>query len=862
MKGRLYDSRKRCRFPRKPKWMGRETERSSPVKGRVRRPVNENMRKLMSTFRVLPLGKIVSNVTSTAWRPDLKIWHRLFASLISVVRLVEGRVTRGRVVTLARFSKDIVNLFRKQGSKGTCLYLKTCSVMLMQSTNTSALKVNPKEISGVRVSASGDGLPRLIPRYDRVAIRKGSDNLFRFWLTLFGLYRVIDFPGRFSVKTIVRPGKKISESFLGEWRGSITLSLSKLSSICDKDLISADPELELRPKLISVSTSASNSVSGYSSFAARKMAAYQWINDHWGSALWQYLWCIGENTGTQSLWNIMMNEAKYDPKRGTTTPGRLSTKLEAAGKVRVFAMVDYWTQVALNPLHDYIMGILREIPQDGTFDQTKPVKELLARIPTTQKCYSFDLSAATDRLSVELQEILLAKMFTEGLAWSWRKLLCDRTYKVPKRRVKNIMKDKDLPTWVRYSQGQPMGAYSSWAMLALTHHMIVQMSAQRTGEKGWFRDYAVLGDDLVIANDKVAAEYRVICRQIDLGIGIAKSIVSANRTVEFAKKFFVSGKEYSPFPWKLFGLSRTLNGSLTSLQWVKERGAKLGLPTALLAFGFGQKSAARCTSAWNHLGRRAQVAAVLWTHPNAGTPFIKSNWISWLLAEGPCFDKVPDENLVNFAEWSQVMYSQYILPLERRIEEFKSAFLFDPEVESWVENVLGQQYWKKVMAFEDAWTKSKASLIHLQRLGIRLQARQASAVFTQIVRLLENRLAEIPLVPTKLNIWKDREDENVRLTQVFSLWRRWRDVARRTAVESVEKLEVSISEPETREVGASGKVTGMPPLKPSYEGDATKSAKPLGSPQGVRAHDPLPDPPVILQYNEQGEVWYPPRRKN
>jgi len=33
----------------------------------------------------------------------------------------------------------------------------------------------------------------------------------------------------------------------------------------------------------------------------------------------------------------------------------------------------------------------------------------------------------------------------------------------------------------RYAIGQPMGALSSWAMLALTHHLIVQIAAQRVG---------------------------------------------------------------------------------------------------------------------------------------------------------------------------------------------------------------------------------------------------------------------------------------------------------------------------------------------------------------------------------------------
>lgn len=34
---------------------------------------------------------------------------------------------------------------------------------------------------------------------------------------------------------------------------------------------------------------------------------------------------------------------------------------------------------------------------------------------------------------------------------------------------------------VRYAVGQPMGAYSSWAMLALSHHYVVQISSGRAG---------------------------------------------------------------------------------------------------------------------------------------------------------------------------------------------------------------------------------------------------------------------------------------------------------------------------------------------------------------------------------------------
>ncbi|KAL0300400.1 UNVERIFIED_CONTAM: putative mitochondrial protein [Sesamum calycinum] len=48
--------------------------------------------------------------------------------------------------------------------------------------------------------------------------------------------------------------------------------------------------------------------------------------------------------------------------------------------------------------------------------------------------------------------------------------------------------------------GQPLGYLSSWPLFALTHHIL--MAVCRTGEK--FTKYAVLGDDVVIADQEVA----------------------------------------------------------------------------------------------------------------------------------------------------------------------------------------------------------------------------------------------------------------------------------------------------------------------------------------------------------------------
>jgi len=57
--------------------------------------------------------------------------------------------------------------------------------------------------------------------------------------------------------------------------------------------------------------------------------------------------------------------------------GKLGLKVEPAGKVRVFAMVDPWTQWLLRPLHMKVFSILRKLPQDGTFNQESPVRRLL-----------------------------------------------------------------------------------------------------------------------------------------------------------------------------------------------------------------------------------------------------------------------------------------------------------------------------------------------------------------------------------------------------------------------------------------------------------------------------------------------------
>jgi len=86
--------------------------------------------------------------------------------------------------------------------------------------------------------------------------------------------------------------------------------------------------------------------------------------------------------------------------------GKLGMK-EEPGKVRVFAMVDWWTQTVLSPFHHAIIGKLSKLPMDGTMDQDRAVAEGREMLSKRKFGASFDLSAATDRLPVSLQAMLV-----------------------------------------------------------------------------------------------------------------------------------------------------------------------------------------------------------------------------------------------------------------------------------------------------------------------------------------------------------------------------------------------------------------------------------------------------------------------
>jgi hypothetical protein len=63
----------------------------------------------------------------------------------------------------------------------------------------------------------------------------------------------------------------------------------------------------------------------------------------------------------------------------------------------------------------------------------------------------------------------------------------------------------------------------------------------------FFKDYRILGDDVVIFNSKVADTYQEILKELGIPINLSKSILGIDRNsqIEFLKRISIRGKEFS-----------------------------------------------------------------------------------------------------------------------------------------------------------------------------------------------------------------------------------------------------------------------------------------------------------------------------
>jgi hypothetical protein len=207
---------------------------------------------------------------------------------------------------------------------------------------------------------------------------------------------------------------------------------------------------------------------------------------------------------------------------------------DKAGKTRVVYCLTWWFQELLESFHKDLYKILYSIKQDGTRNHSEAAAVVKGWTAEGRKLHSVDLTNATDRFPLWLQYSVVKGLKGQIAADLWKEVISIPAYS-PHHGT------------VRYGIGQPMGAKTSWAIFALTHHTVLRVICRlhRVSDDC----YVIIGDNIVISDDKVALSYKAFLSDIGVPYSPKKTIDPSKvdgSAAEFAKRIFSLGMEYSP----------------------------------------------------------------------------------------------------------------------------------------------------------------------------------------------------------------------------------------------------------------------------------------------------------------------------
>ncbi|DAB41747.1 RNA-dependent RNA polymerase [Dahlia pinnata mitovirus 1] len=531
------------------------------------------------------INKILQRRAAQVWRRMLEHPRRLVGLFNKGQLVVFGRLTKGHCLGVLFMSRFMCTLARKSGLLFTAKYLKQAQGLVMWYVGSGSVSPRPKLSMHMKLTRCG--LPCMIPSHFRKLIRKGDMKVIRLVLTVLAFHRIMkvgtDGWNRVNHTTIHHPKYK-DNAATQEWCKTLLQSAGSMLSayvpgykeIPIKFGFSWEPVFTSGPNTYKP-PSECNIGSGWRDLWNR-MCVRRHGKKGAGMrySLTQLHTLPVDATALMTLWSpdflhdisaLLYHPREFYPEDGyskvvepckegvdgfnwlmesliavaeklwwptmKTRPesGRFGLSLEGAGKVRVFAIPNPIVQRLVKPLHDWEMSILSKIEMDGTYNQLKP----LWRLQGKKKLYSFDLKAATDMFPASLSGSMLSGLFGDNLGLTWYLLMNQTAFRSPEK-VGSPLRARVY----RFTRGQPLGFYSSWPSFALTHHMVVWLAAWRVYPTQKFKDYALLGDDIVIADEGVAKVYKSIMEEMGGVINIDKSLVSHSGCCEFAKKFIVN----------------------------------------------------------------------------------------------------------------------------------------------------------------------------------------------------------------------------------------------------------------------------------------------------------------------------------
>lgn len=532
---------------------------------------------------------------------DKPLYRKVMYLLNDVFGLFGFKESQNSIKT---FTNRITLLETKKGSSKVFafLYLKECYRLTINTY--VGIKV---DCDKVFVSRDKKGYPRIIP----IAIREKlygtkpddySNITIRYLLSAFSITRLstyVPIPDYNSItKDYMGKINKLSKTSLANFKRLIFKGKDKdtlLGRILKKnnffdfpmDIQSACPSGKNAMYYLFKETT-STIRNGYFMIIIRAFI-YQRLYSKMLWYLWLCILCI-----PYTLYDItagLMSHILFIEKdvRIRLPLGKIVVLEDAAGKSRLIAIVNYWLQNALSPLHSVLTDIVKESFPDNDFthDQNRITRQAdyifadtlyseeefyfnkigpreAPKFENRRSVHSIDLKNATDRIPLTIQKQILDVLgFDSNL---WEQLI----------NLDFLYVEKGRKKLTKYKTGQPLGAYSSFAMLSLTHHFIIQEAYRKVAFENinhvdqanpfrFFKEYCVLGDDVVIWSDLVHNEYLRFLKLLDVDISTSKGYNSPD-IFEFAKRIYTRGsKELTPFSPKVITLAfREEEGLLAS----------------------------------------------------------------------------------------------------------------------------------------------------------------------------------------------------------------------------------------------------------------------------------------------------------
>lgn len=227
---------------------------------------------------------------------------------------------------------------------------------------------------------------------------------------------------------------------------------------------------------------------------------------------------------------------------------------------RPIAVPNRFLQLGLVPFQRYLYKILRALPRDHTFDQSKSRDYIQHRLDKGRYVASVDLSHATDYLPKQVFDYIADELLQgDNIDISMSRRLFDFMSRGKWQNGDNLS---------QWEVGQPLGTLPSFGALALEHNLLLESLALSCGYL--HSPYTVLGDDVLLFSKRMRRAYLKVMDDLQVPLSLHKSY--EHNLVEFAGQMLIAGQvpgytpDHAKISWyNLFDWSRN-SGVLLSFR--------------------------------------------------------------------------------------------------------------------------------------------------------------------------------------------------------------------------------------------------------------------------------------------------------